>query len=43
MATDVAVNANGDNDIRVPYDTEDGSTNVVKIIQRYTGGGNKMV
>ena len=39
----VAMNANGDNGIPVPYYTEDVSTKVVKIIQSYTGVVNKMV
>ena len=39
VATAVAMNANGDNGIPVPYYTEDVSTKVVKIIQSYTGGG----
>ena len=42
-ATAVAMNANGDNGIPVPYYTEDVSTKVVKIIQSYTGVVNKMV
>ena len=37
VATAVAMNANGDNGIPVPYYTEDVSTKVVKIIQSYTG------
>ena len=36
VATAVAMNANGDNGIPVPYYTEDVSTKVVKIIQSYT-------
>ena len=43
VATAVAMNANGDNGIPVPYYTEDVSTKVVKIIQSYTGVVNKMV
>ena len=43
VATAVALNANGDNGIPVPYYTEDVSTKVVKIIQSYTGVVNKMV
>ena len=39
----VAMNANGDYGIPVPYYTEDVSTKVVKIIQSYTGVVNKMV
>lgn len=43
VETAVAMNANGDNGIPVPYYTEDVSTKVVKIIQSYTGVVNKMV
>ena len=43
VQTAVAMNANGDNGIPVPYYTEDVSTKVVKIIQSYTGVVNKMV
>ena len=43
VATAVAMNANGDNGIPVPYYTEDVSTKVVKIIQSYTRVVNKMV
>ena len=43
VATAVAMNANGDNGIPVPYYTEDVSTKVVKIIQSYVGVVNKMV
>ena len=43
VATAVAMNANGDNGIPVPYYTEDVSTKVIKIIQSYTGVVNKMV
>ena len=43
VATAVAMNANGDNGIPVPYYTEDVATKVVKIIQSYTGVVNKMV
>ena len=43
VETAVAMNANGDDGIPVPYYTEDVSTKVVKIIQSYTGVVNKMV
>ena len=43
VETAVAMNANGDYGIPVPYYTEDVSTKVVKIIQSYTGVVNKMV
>ena len=43
VETAVAMVANGDNGIPVPYYTEDVSVKVVKIIQSYTGVVNKMV
>ena len=43
VETAVAMNANHDYGIPVPYYTEDVSTKVVKIIQSYTGVVNKMV
>ena len=43
VETAVAMNANGDDGIPVPYYTEDVSNKVVKIIQSYTGVVNKMV
>ena len=43
VATAVAMNAEGDNGIPVPYYTEDVSNKVVRIIQSYTGVVNKMV
>ena len=43
VETAVAMNANGDYGIPVPYYTEDVSTKVIKIIQSYTGVVNKMV
>ena len=43
VETAVAMNANGDYGIPVPYYTEDVSTKVVKIIQSYTGVVDKMV
>ena len=43
VETAVAMNENGDIGIPVPYYTEDVSTKVVKIIQSYVGGENKMV
>ncbi len=43
VETAVAMNANGDFGIPVPYYTEDVSAKVVKIIQSYVGVVNKMV
>ena len=44
VATAVAMNANGDNGIPVPYYTEDVSTKVVKIIKQYsTHSGARLV